>query len=201
MELTMPRPSHATERRKHLLPVIAHAFAELGYHRATTAELARRCDVRENILYRLWRDKKAMFVASIDYVYEQAVENWREVLAEPGEGDHAAVRLLRHEAEHYGESGLHRIILAGLSESDEPEIREALRSMYGRFHRFIREQIAAFRSGDSSSAVPDESVSAWAIVGLGSVSNISRELGLLTDHGRKRLLGDAGWLLLEGGRR
>ncbi len=197
----MPRPSQATERRKRLLPVIAHAFAELGYHRATTAELARRCDVRENILYRLWPDKKAMFVASIDYVYEQAVENWRKVLDEEDDGTQAAVRLLQHEAEHYGESGLHRIILAGLSETDEPEIREALCTMYGRFHRFIREQIAAFRGEGGEDAVPDEIVSAWAIVGLGSVSNISRELGLLTDRGRKRLLGDAGWLLLEGRQR
>jgi AcrR family transcriptional regulator len=197
----MPRPSQATERRKRLLPVIAHAFAELGYHRATTAELARRCDVRENILYRLWPDKKAMFVASIDYVYEQAVENWRKVLDEEDDGTQAAVRLLQHEAEHYGESGLHRIILAGLSETDEPEIREALRTMYGRFHRFICEQIAAFRGEGGEDAVPDEIVSAWAIVGLGSVSNISRELGLLTDRGRKLLLGDAGWLLLEGRRR
>ena len=194
----MARPSKATERRRQLLPIVAHAFAELGYHRATTAELAQRCRVRENILYRLWPDKKAMFVASIDYVYQQAVENWRKVLSEAGDATEGAVRLLRHEAEHYGESGLHRIIFAGLSETDEPEIRDALRAMYGRFHRFIREQIAAFRGDAARSTAPDETVSAWAIIGLGSVSNISRELGLLTDRARKRLIGDAGRLLLEG---
>ena len=196
----MPRPSQTDEKRKTLLPIVARTFAELGYRRATTAELAQRCKVRENILYRLWPDKKAMFIASIDYVYEQAAATWREVLGESDDSAGAAVRLLKHEADHYGESGLHRIIFAGLSESDEPEIREALRKMYGRFHRFIRRQIAAHRDGGSTSGptsgLPDETVCAWAIVGLGNVANIGRELGLLTARGRKRMFGEVGRLLL-----
>ena len=49
----MPRPSKADERRRELLPLVAEAFSELGYRRATTAELAARCGVQENILYRL----------------------------------------------------------------------------------------------------------------------------------------------------
>lgn len=194
----MPRPDESVKRRKKLLPIVAHAFAELGYSRATTAELARRCGVRENILYRLWSDKKAMFVASIDYVYEQAAATWQELLKETDDGASAASRLLQHEAEHYGESGLHRIILAGLSQTDEPEIRDALRSMYSRFHRFIRKQIVAHRGGASNNTQLDETMSAWAIVGLGNVANISRELGLLTDRGRQRLIGNAGRLLLDG---
>jgi hypothetical protein len=139
-----------------------------------------------------------MFVASIGYVFEQAAAVWRDVLAESGDSRGAALRLLEHEAEHYGESGLHRIILAGLSETDEPEIRGALRKMYGRFHRFIRGQVAAHRDGSGGGAAPDETVSAWAIVALGNLANISRELGLLTDRGRKRLIGDVGRLLLDG---
>ncbi len=186
------------EKREKLLPIVAGTFAELGYRRATTAELARRCKVRENILYRLWPDKKAMFIAAIDYVYEQAASTWNTLLAETDDPTGAAVRLLTHEAEHYGESGLHRIIFAGLSEIDEPEIREALRKMYRRFHRFIRGQVTAHRNGDAASGFPDETVSAWAIVGLGYVSNIGRELGLLTGRGRKKMFSDAGRLLLDG---
>lgn len=194
----MPRPNLTHEKRKMLLPIVARAFAELGYRRATTAKLAQRCKVRENILYRLWPDKKAMFVASIDYVYDQAASTWREILGESNDNADSALRLLKHEAAHYGESGLQRIIFAGLSETDEPEIREAMRKMYGRFHRFIREQVAAHRSGVGSSVVPDETVSAWGIIGLGNLANIGRELGLLTDRSRKKMFGEAGRLLLDG---
>lgn len=194
----MPRVSQIDEKRKELLPIVALAFAELGYRRATTAELALRCEVRENILYRLWPDKKTMFIASIDYVYEQAASTWRQVLSETDDNADAAMRLLKHEAEHYGESGLHRIIFSGLSEVDEPEIREALRKMYGRFHRFIRGQVTAHRNGARASRLPDEAVSAWAIVGLGNVANIGRELGLLTTRQRKKMFREAGRLMLDG---
>ncbi len=105
---------------------------------------------------------------------------------------------MKHEAKHHGESGLHRIILAGLSQTDEPEIRDALRAMYGRFHRFIRAQIVAHRHGAGNAALPEATASAWAIVGLGTLANISRELGLLTDRGRKRLMDTTGRLLLDG---
>ncbi len=194
----MGRPSQVGARRKELVPIVAQTFAEFGYRRATTAELARRCGVRENILYRLWPDKKAMFIASIDHVYEQAAESWRDVLKGADDAAGAAKRLVRHEAEHYGESGLHRIIHAGLSEADEPEIRDALRKMYGRFHRFIRGQVSACRDESAKVAAPDATVAAWAIIGLGNVANISRELGLLSDGGRKRLIGEVGRLLMAG---
>jgi len=72
----MARPSRIAEKRRELLPIVARAFSELGYRRATTAELARRCGVRENILYRIWADKKAMFIEAISYVYELAAGIW-----------------------------------------------------------------------------------------------------------------------------
>ncbi len=194
----MPRPNQTEQKRKQLLPVIARAFAELGYRRATTAELAQRCNVRENILYRLWPDKKAMFVAAIDYVYQQSAEIWQRILSEGDVNTDPAERLLQYEAEHYGESGLHPIIFAGLSETNEPEIRDALERMYGRFHHFIHQQIAAHRGAGAKRLRPEAELSAWAIVGLGNVANISRELGLLTDRGRKRLFAHVGRLLLDG---
>ncbi len=194
----MARPSQSAQRRKQLLPVIARTFAELGYRRATTAELAQRCKVRENILYRLWPDKKAMFVAAIEYVYQLSADIWQRILSEGDGKAGAALRLLQYEAEHYGESGLHPIIFAGLSDTDEPEIHEALEKMYGRFHRFIRRQIAVHRGDKGKRSSPDAELCAWAIVGLGNVANISRELGLLTDRRRKRLFADVGSLLLDG---
>lgn len=194
----MPRPNRTDQRRKELIPIIAKAFAELGYRRTTTAKLAQRCQVRENILYRLWRDKKAMFVAAIDHVYQQSADTWQRILSEADDETGPAERLLAYEARHYGESGLHPIIFAGLSETNEPQIREAMENMYSRFHGFIRQQITAHRKHRGGSVEPDAALCAWAIVGLGNVANISRELGLLTGRGRERLFSQVGSLLLGG---
>jgi len=193
----MPRPSQADDRRKRLLPIVARAFAELGYRRTTTAELARRCQVRENVLYRLWRDKKAMFVASIEFVYALSAETWQRLLAEADDGKRSAERLLQYESEHHGESGLQRLVFAGLSETNDPAIRQALRTMYRRFHRFIGEQISAFRD-DRRASQPDVAMSAWAVIGLGTLASIVQELDLLKSGERKRFMADVGHLLVEG---
>ena len=162
----MPRRNQTNEKRRELLPIVARAFAERGYRRTTTAELAERCGVQENILYRLWPDKKAMFIAAIGYVYDLSVAIWSRLLKEADGKQTAAERLLAYEAEHLGEFGHSRIVFAGLSETDDPDIQAAL--------------------------------AAWAVVGLGTVASISRELGLLSDRQRRRLMAEIGRLLLEG---
>lgn len=193
----MPRPNRLHEQRRELLPVVAQTFAELGYRRTTSAELAARCGVRENILYRLWPTKKAMFIAAIGAVYELTVECWRGVLERPEDGGSAAHRLLEYEARHLGRSGQYRIIFAGLNETDDREIRAALADMYRRFHAFVRDRMLEHRGGSKRSARAAAESLAWAIVGLGTVTSITRELRLLDDAARRTLMTSIGGRLLD----
>ena len=194
----MARPCQLDSQREELIPVVAGAFAELGYRRTTTAELARRCGVRENILYRLWTDKKAMFIAAIEYVYVLSARSWDAVLNGSGEAAPAAEQLLTYEAQHQGETGLYRLVFAGLSEADDPDIRAALQRMFRRFHRFVGRQMVAHRESAGISSRHDVALSAWAFVGVGLMANVGRELGLLSTRRRQRLLADAGMVILAG---
>lgn len=194
----MPRPNRSAEKREELLPVLAEAFAEVGYRRATTAELARRCGVQETILYRLWDDKKAMFLAAIDHVYERSLAIWGGLLdAEEGKGT-GAERILAHEATHHGEFGLYRVLFAGLDEVDDDEVKGRLRATYRRFHGYIRDRIVEHRAARGIRGGLDADAAAWAVLGLGTISNIGREVGLLTGAARRTLLRDIGQTLLEG---
>jgi AcrR family transcriptional regulator len=192
----MPRPSQRQERRLELVPVLARTFADLGYRRTTTAELAERCGVRENILYRLWPDKRAMFIAALDYVYQLSEETWDKLLARADRRASPAELILEYESTHHGEFGLYRIVFAGLSETDDPEIAEAMRRLYGRFQRFACTQVTAHQKGAAAPAPTDPTLVAWAVVGLGTVANIGSELGLLSARDRKRLVGEVGRALL-----
>jgi len=195
----MPRPDRSPERRRELAPVLARAFAELGYRRATTAELAERCGVQEKALYRLWPDKRAMFLAALDQVFAESEALWEHLASERGQTGSTAERLLAYEAEHHGEHRLYRILFAGLSETDDPLIREALGALYGRFQRLIQAQVERHRRGRKRASDLEPALAAWAIVGLGTVANIGRELELMKARERARLLGEAGTRLLEGG--
>lgn len=198
----MPRPSLAHEKRRKLLPLVADAFAEVPYRRMTTAELARRCGVQENILYRLWADKKAMFVAAIAYVFESSLEAWARVLKRSKARGTPAEKLLAYEAQHHGEFGRYRVLFAGLGETDDPEIRAALADTYARYQRTVRQEIEAHRdkAGRPASGplVPDPEHAAWGVVGLGILANIGRELGLLGGVDRQALFETIGRMLLNG---
>ncbi len=187
----MPRPSQIDKKRKELLPVIAKAFSELGYHRATTAELARRSGVRENILYRLWRDKKHMFIASIGYVFDHSVEVWTRIGQGRGK-DFSPEAVLEYEAEHLGEFGNYRLVFSGLTETDDPEIREAVARLYKNFHSFIAGRLAEGSRKPRAGAAPSPELAAWALIGLGTVFTIGRELKLMDARLRRRLLADVG---------
>jgi len=191
----VPRPNRSDERRRELIPTVAKTFAELGYRRATTAELASRCEVQETVLYRLWPDKKSMFVAAIDHVYDRSTVMWEQLLAgAAGDQRSAAERLLDYESTHHGEFGLYRIVFAGLSETDDAEIKAALRHMYQRYHAFVVRRVTEHRDdGERADAV----LSAWALIGMGTITSIGRELDLLTARDRRRLWQRVGTLLLE----
>ena len=201
----MARPNRSHEKRAELMPIVAQAFSELGYRKATTAELAARCGVQENILYRLWADKKAMFTASIEYLFEGTIHQWQRLLDEAAadpQGPSAAERILSYDAEHRGEKGFYRITFAALSETDDDDVKAALRSMYTRFTQFIDLQIDEHRKSNrldkNIDALTETWATTWAILGLATAADIGREIGLLSAPKRKSLIAEVGRVLLEG---
>ena len=194
----MARPNLSEEKRAKFLPVIARCFVEQGFRRTTTAQLAEACNVQETILYRLWSGKKEMFLAAIEYVYQLSARTWREVEDRPGRGGSSAERLLAYESRHLGEFGLYRVIFAGLNETDDPDIRAALRRMFCGFHQEISGRIGEHRRRGPKESSIDIEQAAWAFVGLGLVANLSRDVGLFGEEKRRSLIAGVGQLLLEG---
>lgn len=192
----MGRPNQSEQRRKQLIPAIAATFAELGYRRTTTAALAERCAAQETILYRLWPDKRAMFTAAIDYVAEHSEAIWAGELERRSSAKTTAEAVLDYEADHLGEFGLYRILFAGLSETDDPDIKKALRRAYRSFHAFIEARIAEHRRSRSSRGLPSAELAAWAMLGLGTTVNLGRELDLFPAKERAELLRSVGRYLL-----
>ena len=183
----MARPKKTEEQSRKLLPIVCQVFSELGYRRTTTAELAQRCEVRENILYRLWPDKKAMFLAAIDDIFRSRSEKWNEILADRPGPANAVERIIEYESHHQGESGFYRIVFTALTEADDDDIRVALVGMYKRFHQLVCRQIqTGHGSGDLESGLPTE-MAAWGLLGLATIANIIRELKLLPPRQRERM--------------
>ena len=186
----MPRPDRSEERRVELTPMLAEAFAQLGYAGATTAKLADHCGLAENQLYRLWPSKKAMFLAVIAHLYALQTAWWEEQLNE-GDPATAVARILEREGRERGKTGLHRVLFAGLSAIDDDEIRTALAAMYRSFHTFITTLLKQ-HAGTRGTGGMDPSLVAWALIGLGTVSNIARDLDLFPVATQRKLMREVG---------
>jgi AcrR family transcriptional regulator len=193
----MARPSQRDQKRTELLPVITKAFSELGYHRATTAELAARCGIQENVLYRLWTDKQEMLLASIDYLRRSRLKMWRSLASADETVRSRAEQMLENEAEQVGELSLHRLIFAALTETNEPRIRRSVQQMYRQYQSELTKAISAHRRTNDKS-LPSAELSAWAAIGLVTVINIISELDLVSRRDRKRLFSDVAGYLLDG---
>ncbi|QDU33387.1 Nucleoid occlusion factor SlmA [Poriferisphaera corsica] len=188
------------------LPIVAKTFVELGYRRSTTAEIAGRCGVQENVLYRIWPNKKAMFLAAIGFNREVTTTTWRGVVeaAEESQGKKrggrsAAEMILEHEAGHHGDWGLHRLAFAGLNEIDDEEILLALQGMYETFVGFIVDVVAKHReaAGLQKKTKGDLEVLAWGFVGLATAADIGRDLRLMDGKKRAKLMRELGGVLLK----
>ena len=193
----MPRPSQIDEQRKRLLPVISRAFSENGYRRTTTAELARRCQVQENILYRIWSSKKAMYLASINAIFEDRQLIWEQMLVKRQDTGEAVADLLAYEAKHQGEFGLYRILFDAFGEADDPEIRESLVSVYRRFYEFVRRFVELRRGTQVTESGLSPELTSWGLIGLATMANIVRELALVGPRQRQQMILSVGEFLLS----
>lgn len=189
----------ADQKRERFLPKISQCFAENGFRGTTTAKLAQVCEVRENVLYRIWPSKKEMFLDCIEHIYELTMELWEE-LPEPTDGRTRAEMILLYQAEDHGLLRYYRLVFAGLLE-DDPDIRKALRKLYRQFQAFITQTTEEHRQQKDVSETLNSDTSAWALMGLAAMVDIQRELRILTSAEREKFMIEAGTEILESGKR
>ncbi len=96
----------AAQRREQLLDVAAQLFATRGYAGATTAQIAKEADVTEPIIYRHFKSKRDLFVALIERIGKQTLEQWESDL---GKSENPAIRLARLLGENPMVSGEGRV--------------------------------------------------------------------------------------------
>jgi AcrR family transcriptional regulator len=178
--------------------LVAAAFSELGYRRATTAELAARCSVQENILYRLWPDKKAMFVAAIEFLFWRRMDNWKSQFDETSPGESRVSRLIELTGKNLGEQGLYRIIFAALSETDDPDVKQALQRLYRRYHDRVLTEISRHREQRGVRDVAKDDDTAWMLIGLVAFMNIALDLELMSSRKSQQLFSTMAYFLLNG---
>lgn len=71
----------SVNRREQILEAAVIVFAEHGYFRATTAQVAEKVGISQPYIFKLFKNKEELFVASLERAFERIVSAFREVEA------------------------------------------------------------------------------------------------------------------------
>lgn len=153
------RLSTAEARRETLLRTAVGAFADRGYFGTTTTEVARRAGISQAYVYRLFPDKKALFVAVVEHCFDRVLTSLERGAASARGGGPEAV-LDAMGASYARLIGDRELLLLQLHAQaaavSDPAVREAVRAGYARLVEYVR----------NASGAPESEVQRFFAVGM-----------------------------------
>ncbi|MCX7808923.1 MAG: TetR/AcrR family transcriptional regulator [Deltaproteobacteria bacterium] len=154
------------QRKRALLEVALHVFAERGYHEARISDIVDRAGIARGTFYLYFKSKNAIFHALLDELLARIRENMIGVSLEDGAPpiETQIQQILERVLEVFvSNPALTRIVLHEAVGLDQ-EVDRKLRDFYSRLHSWLKESLdngvrIAFLRPTSSDLV------AWAVLG------------------------------------
>ncbi|MFG0252434.1 MAG: TetR/AcrR family transcriptional regulator [Phycisphaerales bacterium JB038] len=157
----------AAQRREQLLDTAALLFARRGYSRTTTAELAKAAGITEPVLYRHFQSKRALFIALLDRTGEEVIAGWEQQLSEAKTPAERIQLLLGANPMTTNQGkGVYRVVVQGLTEIEDREIRKAIKRHINRLHAFLVAQLTDARKSGQLVAKADLELIAYLLMHL-----------------------------------
>ncbi len=158
----------AAQRREQLLDVAADIFAEQGYARATTSQLAKAAGVTEPIIYRHFKSKRDLFVALIRRTGRRTLEQWEKDLEGASDPAERLTRLLNDNpmVSERGRSE-YRVFLQALTEVDDDKIRAALAEHIGKLQKFVQTELERAQAEHKVTTRYTAEVMSWLLIHIG----------------------------------
>lgn len=125
-----------TDRRQQVLRIAADEFAEAGLHGASTETIARRAEITQAYIFRLFGTKKALFLEVMVAAFDRMTEGMRAAA-----GDRTGLDALGRMGAQYNELLADRtsllLQLQGFAACGDPEVRDAVRDSFGRMWQAV----------------------------------------------------------------
>ena len=173
----------ANERKAQLLDTAAKVFAQRGYSGATTAELAEAAGVSEPIIYRHFKSKKDLFIALVELTGHDTLSLWERELSTAKTPSERLERLIKANP-MLADSGRvrYRVIIAAMTEVEEPEVRDALQKHLDTLHAFIEREVERAQQAGVVSKRFSPELTAWVLVEIAIGFGALAALGM-SKHG------------------
>ncbi|MFD1956803.1 TetR/AcrR family transcriptional regulator [Paenibacillus thailandensis] len=168
----MARDEKTTVNRKEeIISAAIEVFAETGYYRATTAQVAERAKISQPYVFRFFATKEALLLSALEVSWERIIHSFRKVIAAATEPEQLERQLIdAYEdilAMHMNETYLQ---MQAQTMQEEP-IREAMRKGFREVRLLV---LNAFRENGIRN--PEERT--FLFLARGMLCNISSALDM-----------------------
>jgi AcrR family transcriptional regulator len=126
------------DRRQQVLRIAAEEFANGGLHGASTETIARRAEITQAYVFRIFGTKKALFLEVMVEAFDRMTEGMRAAA-----GDKTGLDALGRMGAQYNEMLADQtsllLQLQGFAACGDPEVRDAVRTSFGRMWQAVAE--------------------------------------------------------------
>ncbi|MGG4481128.1 TetR/AcrR family transcriptional regulator [Paenibacillus illinoisensis] len=70
----------SVNRRNDIISAAIDVFAEIGYYRATTAQVAERAQISQPYIFRFFKTKEALLLSALEVSWARVIDSFRQVV-------------------------------------------------------------------------------------------------------------------------
>jgi AcrR family transcriptional regulator len=126
------------DRRQQVLRIAAEEFAAAGLHGASTELIARRAEITQAYVFRMFGTKKALFLELVVAAFDRLTQQMRDA-AGTGTGLDALSRMGVQYNELLADRTSLLLQLQGFAACGDPDVRDAVRTSFRRMWQTVAE--------------------------------------------------------------
>lgn len=160
----------SVNRREEIIAAAIDVFSEIGFYRATTAQVAERAKISQPYIFRFFSTKEALLLAALEVSWERIIGSFEQVVGSASPSRLEADLIEAYEsilARHSSEMLLQ--MQAQTIQADD--IREAMRTGFGAVRQMV---LDAFRNA----GIPNPEERTMLFLARGMLCNISMALNM-----------------------
>lgn len=157
-------------RRADIISAAIEVFAEIGYYRATTAQVAERAKISQPYIFRFFSTKEALLLTALEVSWARVIDSFRKVVesASPEQLETGLIQAYEDILDQYQNEVLLQMQAQTIREDS---IREAMRNGFGEVRRMV---LDAFRAA----GIPNAEERTMLFLARGMLCNVSVALAM-----------------------
>ncbi|SFL24258.1 transcriptional regulator, TetR family [Paenibacillus sp. 1_12] len=160
----------AVNRKSDIISAAIEVFAEIGYYRATTAQVAERAKISQPYIFRFFATKEALLLTALEVSWSRVIQSFRQVVesAPPEQLETSLIEAYEDILDTYQ----NEVLLQMQAQTIQEEaIREAMRDGFRNVRLMV---LNAFRGAD----IPNPEERTMLFLARGMLCNISVSLDM-----------------------